>query len=230
MSDRRKNFVKEEVLTVSLHFCLTFQSILASNMNSMSSKLSIADLSVKKSLLTVREVASYLRVHSATVYRLLRRGELPAFKVGSDWRFNRESLDRWRLAQAQRIASQQGAFRSVAGEVFHVVYWYQAEGLNDAVAAADVGLFVERTATAIMRELNRLVQAGLLAKKKAGRDIRYSLTHQGLAYARQLFGELQAATAGHASMVEFELQRHERDAARFGKESSGPNGRTEVRS
>jgi len=33
------------------------------------------------------------------VYRQLKRGQLPAFKVGSDWRFNVESIDRWRLEQ-----------------------------------------------------------------------------------------------------------------------------------
>ena len=32
------------------------------------------------------------------VYRMLTRQQLPAFKVGSDWRFNVESLDRWLIA------------------------------------------------------------------------------------------------------------------------------------
>ena len=32
-------------------------------------------------VLTVRELAGYLRVHQATVYRLLRTGKLPAFRV-----------------------------------------------------------------------------------------------------------------------------------------------------
>jgi excisionase family DNA binding protein len=46
--------------------------------------------------MTLEEVASYLRVHPSTIYRLLKRRQLPAFKVGSDWRFNLESIDRWR--------------------------------------------------------------------------------------------------------------------------------------
>jgi excisionase family DNA binding protein len=29
------------------------------------------------------------------IYRLLKRGELPGFKIGSDWRFNAEEIDRW---------------------------------------------------------------------------------------------------------------------------------------
>ncbi len=47
-------------------------------------------------ILTVEDVAEYLRVHPSTIYRLVKRKQLPAFKVGSDWRFNRESIDRWR--------------------------------------------------------------------------------------------------------------------------------------
>jgi excisionase family DNA binding protein len=53
------------------------------------------------SIMTVRELAEYLRVHSLTIYRLLRHGTLPAFRVGSDWRFSREAIDRWRLAQLE---------------------------------------------------------------------------------------------------------------------------------
>ena len=47
-------------------------------------------------VLTLEEVASYLRVRPSTIYRLVKKKLLPAFKVGSDWRFNLESIDRWR--------------------------------------------------------------------------------------------------------------------------------------
>jgi excisionase family DNA binding protein len=50
-------------------------------------------------VMTVKELSDYLKVHPSTVYRQLKRGKLPAFKVGSDWRFNVESIDRWRLQQ-----------------------------------------------------------------------------------------------------------------------------------
>ncbi len=50
-------------------------------------------------VLTVKELSSYLRVHPSTIYRLLKKGQLPGFKVGSDWRFNIEAIDRWRLGQ-----------------------------------------------------------------------------------------------------------------------------------
>ena len=50
-------------------------------------------------VMTVREVSVYLRVRPSTIYRLLRRHEIPAFHIGSDWRFNIEEIDRWRLAR-----------------------------------------------------------------------------------------------------------------------------------
>ena len=57
-------------------------------------------------VLTVKELCHYLRVHQSTVYRLLKKGMLPGFKVGSDWRFNIEAIDRWRLEQGGRLISE----------------------------------------------------------------------------------------------------------------------------
>jgi excisionase family DNA binding protein len=57
-------------------------------------------------VLTLEEVASYLRVHPSTVYRMLKKGQIPAFKVGSDWRFNLESIDHWRAAAEHGYANK----------------------------------------------------------------------------------------------------------------------------
>jgi excisionase family DNA binding protein len=46
-------------------------------------------------ILTVQEVSELLRVHKATVYKLIRQGRIPAFRIGTDWRFRMESLSRW---------------------------------------------------------------------------------------------------------------------------------------
>ncbi len=59
-------------------------------------------MAVPKVVFTLKEVAEYLNVHPDTVRRYVKRGELPAFKIGTDWRFNKESIDRWRKAQEQR--------------------------------------------------------------------------------------------------------------------------------
>jgi excisionase family DNA binding protein len=51
--------------------------------------------SSESQVLTALELAGYLRIHPTTVYKLAKRGELPAFKVGGDWRFNRASIEKW---------------------------------------------------------------------------------------------------------------------------------------
>jgi excisionase family DNA binding protein len=52
-------------------------------------------------VLTVRELSEYLRVHPTTVYRLLRAKQLPGFRVGSEWRFSIDMIDRWRSEEEQ---------------------------------------------------------------------------------------------------------------------------------
>jgi len=46
-------------------------------------------------LLTLEQVAEYLNVDKFTVYRLLADKNLPAFKVGNQWRFKRKLLENW---------------------------------------------------------------------------------------------------------------------------------------
>jgi excisionase family DNA binding protein len=46
-------------------------------------------------VLTVNDLARYLKVNPSTVYRLLKTGKLPGFRVGSDWRLSKEEVERW---------------------------------------------------------------------------------------------------------------------------------------
>ncbi|MDH0733264.1 helix-turn-helix domain-containing protein [Pseudomonas sichuanensis] len=46
-------------------------------------------------ILTIDEVAAFLRAGKRTVYRLSASGKLPAFKLGGTWRFRRSDLDKW---------------------------------------------------------------------------------------------------------------------------------------
>lgn len=50
---------------------------------------------MKEQVLTLEEAALYLKVAKPTLYRLLEDGKIPAFKVGSQWRFTRELIDTW---------------------------------------------------------------------------------------------------------------------------------------
>ncbi len=66
-------------------------------------------------VITIGELSEYLRVHRSTLFRLLKNGQLPGFKVGSDWRFNVETIDQWRMrrgaAQLEEPRSDPGNFR-----------------------------------------------------------------------------------------------------------------------
>jgi excisionase family DNA binding protein len=53
----------------------------------------------EENMLSVVEVARYLHVHPSTIYRLVKGNELQGFKVGRDWRFNVEDIDRIGLSQ-----------------------------------------------------------------------------------------------------------------------------------
>lgn len=56
-------------------------------------------------LLTLQEVADYLRVTEKTIYRLLERGSIPALKVGHQWRFERALVDEWLQRSASRATA-----------------------------------------------------------------------------------------------------------------------------
>lgn len=45
-------------------------------------------------ILTIREVAEYLKINEKTAYRLAAEGKLPGFKVGGAWRFRRDEIDK----------------------------------------------------------------------------------------------------------------------------------------
>lgn len=46
-------------------------------------------------IVTVKEVAEFLRLKEATICRLASEGKLPGVKVGKSWRFDMEALERW---------------------------------------------------------------------------------------------------------------------------------------
>jgi excisionase family DNA binding protein len=53
-------------------------------------------------ILTIKEVCDLLRLHPMTVYKLARQNKIPRFRVGSDWRFRRDALERWMTEQTTR--------------------------------------------------------------------------------------------------------------------------------
>ena len=54
-----------------------------------------ADDATLRRIMTDAEVAEYLNVHPFTIYRMARDGKIPAFRVGTDWRFHRDAIVKW---------------------------------------------------------------------------------------------------------------------------------------
>lgn len=50
-------------------------------------------------IMTVKEVAEYLKVNERTVYRLANAGKLPSFRVGASWRFKQAEIENWIVEQ-----------------------------------------------------------------------------------------------------------------------------------
>ncbi len=63
---------------------------------------------IEGEILTIREVADYLKVTERTIYRLAGGKKIPAFKVGGTWRFRKADIDGWIAAQSGNMEGQAG--------------------------------------------------------------------------------------------------------------------------
>lgn len=46
-------------------------------------------------IMTAQELSAYLKITTTTIYKLAQQGDIPSFKIGSEWRFKKELIDRW---------------------------------------------------------------------------------------------------------------------------------------
>ncbi len=61
-------------------------------------------------ILTIKQVADYLKVTERTIYRLAAEKKIPAFKVGGTWRFPRSEIDQWiRQQTSVALISDEGS-------------------------------------------------------------------------------------------------------------------------
>ena len=58
----------------------------------------------EQEILTISEVAKYLKVAQRTIYRLAGARKIPAFKVGGAWRFSKTEIDQWIKRQTEVAA------------------------------------------------------------------------------------------------------------------------------
>jgi excisionase family DNA binding protein len=53
-------------------------------------------------MMTVKEVADYLKMKPVTIYKLAKEGRIPAFKVASFWRFKKDLIEKWAVDESKK--------------------------------------------------------------------------------------------------------------------------------
>lgn len=66
---------------------------------------------VESVIWTVRDVAEYLRISEAKVYRLVKEQRLPVVRIGKTWRFRKDLLDEWLNQSAELSMRKDGDSR-----------------------------------------------------------------------------------------------------------------------
>ena len=56
----------------------------------------------RSQIMTPKEAAKYLGFHLVTIYRLLKKQEIPATKIGGQWRFKKDILDQWLMDRMKK--------------------------------------------------------------------------------------------------------------------------------
>lgn len=59
-------------------------------------------------ILTIQELAAYLKISKSTIYKLVREGKIPSQKIGRHWRFRKEAIDQWLDGSQSNVPSPQG--------------------------------------------------------------------------------------------------------------------------
>ncbi len=88
-------------------------------------------------LMTVQEVAYYLRVTKKTIYRLLEHGVIPATKVGHQWRFDRALINEW--LQRKSVGAKASFLVVDDEEIIRALFKETLEEVGHRVIAAETG-------------------------------------------------------------------------------------------
>ena len=57
-------------------------------------------------ILTIKQLSDYLMVSEKTIYRMMEKRQIPAVRVGSQWRFRRRDIEAWRYGRADAHPKQ----------------------------------------------------------------------------------------------------------------------------
>ncbi len=61
--------------------------------------------------LTLDELAAYLKRGRSTLYKMARKGQIPASKIGREWRFERDAIDAWLRQQSPQLPESKASLK-----------------------------------------------------------------------------------------------------------------------
>jgi excisionase family DNA binding protein len=56
--------------------------------------------------MTTKDLANYLKLHRITIYKYAGEGKIPAIRIGSVWRFDKEGIDKWISEGQEKVAQK----------------------------------------------------------------------------------------------------------------------------
>ncbi|MEZ4873452.1 MAG: helix-turn-helix domain-containing protein [Bdellovibrionales bacterium] len=57
-------------------------------------------------LMTIEDLVSYLKISKETIYKMAQRGSIPATKIGNQWRFQKDQIDKWLSKNSNEVGYQ----------------------------------------------------------------------------------------------------------------------------
>ena len=70
-------------------------------------------------IMTTKEVATYLKFHIVTIHKKAKSGEIPAFRAGSIWRYDKDAIDEWFGKGGDKPPHEQWPCKSCGGDAWH---------------------------------------------------------------------------------------------------------------
>jgi len=100
-------------------------------------KITKGGITIAREVISVKEVAKYLGITPDTVYRMARRGEIPAVRVGRCWRFPKVFIEQW-LKEKVKIPKVWKYERKKAKEVGKVQFGSYKLGIIEEITRREI--------------------------------------------------------------------------------------------
>lgn len=78
---------------------------------------SMSTNTIEDGILSIKEIADHLKVTERIIYRLAASKQMPAFKIGGNWRFSRQDIDGWIKQQLSEVICKRSAALKLNSEV-----------------------------------------------------------------------------------------------------------------